>query len=112
MLVTVTEAKARSGEMIREATEEDVVVVRHGHPAAVLVGAERYGALLEELERPCPGSDSGKLPTDRSARAVGQAWLESKAGTWGGQHERNECRRAPSVPPTRNAHCETSDGPP
>ena len=50
MLVTVTEAKARLGELIREATEEDVVVVRHGHPAAVLVGAERYDALLEELE--------------------------------------------------------------
>ena len=44
MLVTVTEAKARLGELIREATEEDVVVVRHGHPAAVLVGAERYDA--------------------------------------------------------------------
>ena len=50
MLVTVTEAKARLGELIREATEQDVVVVRHGHPAAVLVGAERYDALLEELE--------------------------------------------------------------
>jgi antitoxin StbD len=50
VLVTVTEAKGRLGELIREATEEDVVVVRHGHPAAVLVGAERYDALLEELE--------------------------------------------------------------
>ncbi|MGH9101892.1 MAG: type II toxin-antitoxin system Phd/YefM family antitoxin [Acidimicrobiales bacterium] len=50
MLVTVTEAKARLGELIREAGEEDVVVVRHGHPAAVLVGAERYDAVLEELE--------------------------------------------------------------
>jgi antitoxin StbD len=50
MLVTVTEAKARLGELLREATEGDVVVVRHGHPAAVLVGAERYDALLEELE--------------------------------------------------------------
>ncbi|MGH9105666.1 MAG: type II toxin-antitoxin system prevent-host-death family antitoxin [Acidimicrobiales bacterium] len=49
-LVTVTEAKARVGELIREATDEDVVVVRHGHPAAALVGAERYDALLEELE--------------------------------------------------------------
>ncbi len=50
MLVTVTEAKARLGELLREAAEEDVVVVRHGHAAAVLVGAERYDALLEELE--------------------------------------------------------------
>jgi len=50
MLVTVTEAKARLGELLREATEEDVVVVRHGHAAAVLVGAERYDALLEEVE--------------------------------------------------------------
>lgn len=50
MLVTVTEAKARLAELIREAAEEDVVVVRHGHPAAVLVGAERYDAVLEEME--------------------------------------------------------------
>jgi antitoxin StbD len=50
MLVTVTEAKARLGELLREAAEEDVVVVRHGHAAGVLVGAERYDALLEELE--------------------------------------------------------------
>ena len=50
MLVTVTEAKARLGELIRRAIEEDVVVVRHGHPAAVLVSAERYDAVLEELE--------------------------------------------------------------
>ena len=27
-----------------------MVAVRHSHPAAVLVGAERYNALLEELE--------------------------------------------------------------
>jgi len=50
MLVTVTEAKARLGELLREAAEDDVVVVRHGHPAAVIVGADRYDALLEELE--------------------------------------------------------------
>lgn len=50
MLVTVTEAKGRLAELLREATEEDVVVVRHGHPVAVLVGTERYDALLEELE--------------------------------------------------------------
>ncbi len=50
MLVTVTDAKARLGELIREAAEEDVVVARHGRPVAVLVGAERLDALLEELE--------------------------------------------------------------
>jgi len=50
MLVTVTEAKARLGELLRQSTEEDAVVVRHGHPAAVLVGAERSDALLEEVE--------------------------------------------------------------
>lgn len=50
MLVTVTEAKARLGELIREAAEEDAVVVQHGHPGAVLVGGERYDALLDEVE--------------------------------------------------------------
>jgi antitoxin StbD len=42
--------KRLAGELIREATDEDVVVARHGRLAAVLVGAERYDALLEELE--------------------------------------------------------------
>ena len=46
----MTEAKARLGELIHEATEEDVVVLRQGHPAAVLVGAERYDALFEEQD--------------------------------------------------------------
>ena len=50
MLVTITEAKAKLGELSRVAADEDVVVVRHGHPSAVIVGSERYEALLDEME--------------------------------------------------------------
>ena len=50
MLVTVTEAKARLGELLCEAADEGTVVVRYRHPADVLVGAERYDVLIEELE--------------------------------------------------------------
>lgn len=50
MLVPLTEAKTRFHELIRAAQEEDVVVLRHGRPAAVLVSAERLDAILEELE--------------------------------------------------------------
>ncbi len=49
-IVPITDAKARLAELVRGAENGDVVLVRHGHPAAVLVGAARYEALLEELE--------------------------------------------------------------
>jgi antitoxin StbD len=50
MLVPVSEAKARLAELIREAADEDVILMRHGHPAAVIIGVERLDALIEELE--------------------------------------------------------------
>ena len=50
MLVPVSEAKGRLTELVRDAESEDIVIVRHGRPAAVLIGSERFDALLEDLE--------------------------------------------------------------
>ncbi|KLI05806.1 type II toxin-antitoxin system Phd/YefM family antitoxin [Mycolicibacterium senegalense] len=49
-LVPISKAKAKLSELVRQAAEEDVVLINHSTPAAVLVSAERYDALLEELE--------------------------------------------------------------
>lgn len=48
--IPLTEAKARLAEVVRQAEEGDVVILRHGRPAAVIVAPDRYEALLEELE--------------------------------------------------------------
>jgi prevent-host-death family protein len=50
MLVGISEAKGRLAELVRDAQDEDVILLRHGRPAAVIVGAERFDALMEELE--------------------------------------------------------------
>lgn len=48
--VGISEAKARLSELVRHAADEDVVLMNHSTPAAVLVSAERYDGLLEEVE--------------------------------------------------------------
>ena len=50
MIVPVSEAKARLAELVRAAQDEDVVILRHGRPAAVIVGVDRLDALVKELE--------------------------------------------------------------
>jgi antitoxin StbD len=50
MLVPLSEAKTRLFELVRDAEDEDIVLLRHGRPAAVIVGAARLDALVEELE--------------------------------------------------------------
>lgn len=50
MLIPISEAKGRLAEVVREAQDEDVVLLRHGRPAAVVIGVERLEALIEELE--------------------------------------------------------------
>jgi antitoxin StbD len=50
-LVPVTEAKARLPELVRLAGENRAtVLLRHGRPAALLLGVAAYEALLEEIE--------------------------------------------------------------
>ena len=48
--VSLTEAKAKLNELVREARDDNVVLVRHGQPAAVMVSPEHYEGLLEEIE--------------------------------------------------------------
>lgn len=50
MLVPVSEAKGRLSEIVRESADRDVLLMRHGRPAAVVIAVERYEALLERIE--------------------------------------------------------------
>lgn len=49
-LVPISEAKGRLSEIVRDSDDEDVLLMRHGRPAAVVLSARRYEALLEEAE--------------------------------------------------------------
>lgn len=49
-LVPISEARARLSKLVRESAEDDVVLMNHGRPAAILVSPDRYESLLEELE--------------------------------------------------------------
>ena len=50
-IVPITEAKAKLPELVRLAGDNVVtVLLRHGHPAALLIGVDHYDALLEEIE--------------------------------------------------------------
>ncbi|CQD07376.1 Phd_YefM [Mycobacterium europaeum] len=50
MLIPITKARAHLSEVVRRSRDEDVVVLNHSTPAAVVVSAERYEAILEEIE--------------------------------------------------------------
>jgi antitoxin StbD len=47
---SITDAKAKLPELVRRAAEEDVVLLRHSHPAAVLMSVARHAALMEHLD--------------------------------------------------------------
>lgn len=49
-MVPISEAKARLAELVRDSQDVDVYLLRHGRPVSILMGADRYAALLEELE--------------------------------------------------------------
>jgi len=49
-MISISKAKARLSELVRQAGDEDVVLMNHATPAATLIGAARYEALLEEIE--------------------------------------------------------------
>ncbi len=49
-LVPVSEARARLSELVRDSEVEDVILTNHGRPASVMIAAERYESLLEEIE--------------------------------------------------------------
>lgn len=49
-LVPLTEAKGRLAALVRECEEGEIVILRHGRPAAILVSPAQYEAILEEIE--------------------------------------------------------------
>lgn len=49
-LVPISEAKARLAELVRDSDDDDVFLLRHGRPAAVVMSLRRHEALLEEIE--------------------------------------------------------------
>lgn len=49
-LIAISEAKGRLSEIVRDSDDADVLLMRHGHPAAVIMSVRRHEALLEELE--------------------------------------------------------------
>ena len=49
-MIPVSEAKARLSELIRRSDETDVVLLRHGRVAGVVISSRRYDAMLEEAE--------------------------------------------------------------
>lgn len=49
-LVPLTEAKNRLHEIVRQAEDDNVVILRHGRPVAVVVSPAALEALLDELE--------------------------------------------------------------
>jgi antitoxin StbD len=49
-MVPISEAKGRLSELVRDSDLDDVLLLRHGRVAAVMLSARRYDALMEELE--------------------------------------------------------------
>ncbi len=49
-MIPLTEAKARLAEVVRDCEDGDVVILRHGHPVAIVVAYDRYEAQIEEIE--------------------------------------------------------------
>jgi antitoxin StbD len=49
-LVAISKARARLSELVRRSRDEDVVLMNHSTPVSVIVSADRYEALLDELE--------------------------------------------------------------
>lgn len=49
-MVPISEAKGRLSELIRNSDSHDVLLMRHGRPAAILTSHARHEALLERVE--------------------------------------------------------------
>jgi prevent-host-death family protein len=49
-MIPISEAKGRLSELVRESDSRDVLLMRHGRPAAVVMSYARHEALLERLE--------------------------------------------------------------
>lgn len=49
-LVPLTEAKNHLHEIVRQAQDDNVVILRHGRPVAVVISPSTLDGLLEEIE--------------------------------------------------------------
>jgi prevent-host-death family protein len=50
ILVPISKARARLSELVRQSGDDDVVLLNHSTPAAVILSMDRYEAILEEVE--------------------------------------------------------------
>lgn len=50
LMIPISKARARLSELVRVSSDDDVVLMNYSAPAAVLTSAERYEAILEEIE--------------------------------------------------------------
>lgn len=48
--VPISEAKARLSELVRASDDVDVVLMKHGSPAAVVLSARRHAELMQQLD--------------------------------------------------------------
>jgi len=48
-IIPISRAKGHLAEVVRDSEEGDVILMRHGRPAAVVMGIARHEALLEAL---------------------------------------------------------------
>lgn len=48
--IPVSEAKAKLSEIVRESDSRDVMLMRHGRPAAVVMSHARFEDLLDRME--------------------------------------------------------------
>lgn len=48
--IPVSEARIKLAELVRESEDQDVVLTKHGRPAAVLMSAQRHAELMELLD--------------------------------------------------------------
>lgn len=84
--MTVTEVKARLNELVDEAesTHEQIIITKHGRPAAVIVAAEDLESLQETvywLSRPGIRESIAEADADIAAgRTVGSDELRSELG--------------------------------
>ncbi|MFT4299505.1 MAG: type II toxin-antitoxin system Phd/YefM family antitoxin [Aeromicrobium sp.] len=49
-LVPISEARATLGDLVDEAAEHEVYLLRHGRPVAVMISIAAHEAILERLE--------------------------------------------------------------
>ncbi|MGC4935580.1 type II toxin-antitoxin system prevent-host-death family antitoxin [Gordonia sp. DT30] len=49
-LVPVSEAKGRLSELVRDADDDNVVIMNYGRPAAVLISTRRYDDLMAHID--------------------------------------------------------------